>query len=165
MNRKFNYIYVAIVFALISCSGDNNQTEKEFFKAIIENTAYKASEIRAVHLGESIQVSSENSENNSAINFNLKNYQGVGSYAIGDSSENENIVNYALSDDTGVLLTLWSLNKTSSSIGITPGSIEITYDDGKVIEGKFSTLHVYNYHGTKQIMVIKNGSFKADYDF
>jgi hypothetical protein len=122
----------------------------EVLTAKIDGKNYQASEltIGAVLNGEILAIQG-GTNSGETIRINIINYTGVGTYRTGDGLANLNSVSY---------ITLNPVATWSSTFDIGSGTIEITSEDGSVVEGTFSFIGISGNTDKN----ITNGVFKVN---
>lgn len=163
-NLKLLFILLTMTFLIISCDDDddenNGATGNEYITAKIDRTNFEASKDPATIIGATISngllavQGGDNSGN--TISFQIFGYSGVGTYKTGDALSSTNQIMYITITPT---VATWSSSGVTSVAGITPGTIEVTSDDGTTVEGTF-TFEGYN-GADKTSKNITNGMFKA----
>ena len=152
---------------LISCSKDDDGSGSnggdEYLTASIEGTSWSASTDYDTTTAKLVKTQTQTtllvqgSDNNgSAISFSLPTYSGVGTYKTGDSYTNPNLLQYATIKPA---FSSWSSNLATAATNIPPGTIIITAEDGKIVEGTFSFT---GYSADKTTKNITEGKFKAN---
>lgn len=162
---KFKTVSVLLICLslLFSCNKDDNDSSDagdEFVSAKIDGTSWASSKdyntTAAQKSGNALAVQGSDNDGN-AINFSITNYSGVGNYKTGDNLTNGNQIMYVSISPVGS----WSSNLATAALGtLTPGTIDITKDDGSIVEGTFS-FEGYNSQDTSS-KNITEGKFKAE---
>lgn len=148
----------------LSCSNDDDDGSSsggdEFLTAKIDGVDFAASTDPATIIGATITngiLAVQGGDNDgNTISFQIFGYNGVGMYKTADALTSTNQIMYV----TISPVATWSSSGVTSITGITPGSIEVTSEDGTTVEGTF-TFEGYN----AQDMTTKNvtvGKFKAE---
>lgn len=169
LNFKSIFTIFICTILMVSCSKDDDGDGSsgggsEFLTAKIDGTTWSAStdyDTTAATISSSGNITVlalQGSDNNgNAINFNLPNYKGTGTYKTGDLLTNTNQIQYVTIKPA---IGSWMSNLASAALQITPGTITITTDNGKVIEGTFS---FDGYNGTaKTTKKVTEGKFKVN---
>ena len=162
-NLKTLSILLIWVTLLCSCNKDDDNDSSDaaegFVSAKIDGVDWKSSSdyktTGAKKTGNILAVQGSDNDGN-AINFSIANYNGVGTYKTGDSYTNSNQLLYVTINP----IVSWFSNLATAALGsLSPGTINITIDDGKTVEGTFS---FNGYNGeTETIKKITDGEFKA----
>lgn len=165
-NLKIKFLLIAVftVFAFTSCNNDDDDdggssSGDEFLTAKIDGADFAASTSPATIIGATITngllavQGGDNSGN--TISFQIFGYNGLGVYATADALIGTNSIRYI----TISPVATWDSSGVTSITGITPGRIEVTFDDGVTVEGTFS-FEGYNAADTTT-KVITEGEFKA----
>jgi len=170
--KRFKQIMLLLMtvslVTLTGCSSDDDTVVippgggAEFLTARIDGADFTAAQSPAVIVGATstngILTVQGGKNDGSTINFAIMGYTGVGIYTSGDNLSNTNFIQYL--EITPAVATWASSGVTSIVGGLTPGSIEITSDDGTTVEGTFS-FEGYNA-GDMTLKVITEGAFKAN---
>ncbi|GAA4236348.1 hypothetical protein GCM10022291_20480 [Postechiella marina] len=150
-----------------SCSssddGPNKNSGEEYLTAKIENSGFEAAQSPVVIVGAQLAngiLAVQGGDNNgNTFSLAIQNYAGVGVYKTGDNLTNGNLAQYLQINP----LETWASNLATAAVGtLTAGTIEITLDDGEMVEGTFS-FEGYNAT-TKSTKNITEGKFKALFD-
>lgn len=164
-NLKIKFLLIAVftVFAFTSCNNDDDDngggSGDEFLTAKIDGADFAASTSPATIIGATITngllavQGGDNSGN--TISFQIFGYTGLGVYATADALTSTNGIRYI----TISPVATWDSSGVTSITGITPGRIEVTFDDGVTVEGTFS-FEGYNA-ADSTTKVITAGEFKA----
>ncbi|MDC9723689.1 MAG: DUF6252 family protein [Urechidicola sp.] len=164
-NFKIKFLLIAVftVVAFTSCNNDDDDngggSGDEFLTAKIDGADFAASTSPATIIGATITngllavQGGDNSGN--TISFQVFGYTGLGVYATADALTSTNGIRYI----TISPVATWDSSGVTSIIGITPGRIEVTFDDGVTVEGTFS-FEGYNA-ADMTTKTITEGEFKA----
>lgn len=164
-NLKIKFLLIAVftVFAFTSCNNDDDDngggSGDEFLTAKIDGADFAASTSPATIIGATITngllavQGGDNSGN--TISFQIFGYTGLGVYATADALTSTNGIRYI----TISPVATWDSSGITSITGITPGRIEVTFDDGVTVEGTFS-FEGYNA-ADSTTKAITAGEFKA----
>ena len=168
--RKFTLLLITLSL-LISCNKDDNDNGSsnagdEYISAKIDGTSWKSSTDydttggQLATQGSTTILALQGSDNDgNAISLQIFNYNGTGTYNTGDKLTNSNQIMFVSISPVAT----WASNLATAAVGtLTPGTITITSDDGKTIEGTFS-FDGYNA-SDKSTKVISIGKFKVDLD-
>jgi hypothetical protein len=172
--RKLNQIMLLIMsislVSFTSCSSDDDNgggsgSGDEFLTATVDGASYAAAQSPSVIVGaqsvNGVLAVQGGTNNGTTINFAINNYTGVGTYTTGDNITNTDFIQYL--SISGTTPSTWASGLSSAAAGgISPGTIEITSDDGTTVEGTFS-FDGYNA-GDMTTKAIRNGEFKAKFD-
>ena len=166
-NPKIKILLIAFltVFAFTSCNNNDDDDGgssggDEFLTAKIDGADFAASTSPATIIGATITngllavQGGDNSGN--TISFQIFGYTGLGVYATADALTSTNGIRYITISPA---VATWDSSGVTSITGITPGRIEVTFDDGVTVEGTFS-FEGYNAADTTT-KVITEGEFKA----
>lgn len=151
------------VFAFSSCNNndddDGSSGGDEFLTAKIDGADFAASTSPATIIGATITngllVVQGGDNSGNTISFQIFGYTGLGVYATADALTSTNGIRYI----TISPVATWDSSGVTSITGITPGRIEVTFDDGVSVEGTFS-FEGYNA-ADMTTKVITVGEFKA----
>lgn len=170
--KNFNQLTILflsiLLFSFSGCSDDddddnnNNNSGDQYFTAKVDGVDFEAAQSPAVIIGavasNGVLAVQGGQNNGNTINFSIPNYTGVGTYTTGDNVQNMNLIQYVTISPVGG----WLSNGVTALVGgLTPGTIEITSDDGTTVEGTFS---FDGYNGQDQTTkVITDGKFKANF--
>jgi len=164
LKNKFLLIAVFTVFAFTSCDNNNDDgggsDGDEFLTAKIDGADFAASTSPATIIGATITndllavQGGDNSGN--TISFQIFGYTGLGVYATADALTGTNSIRYITISPS---VATWDSSAVTSITGISPGRIEVTFDDGQTVEGTFS-FEGYNA-SDMSTKVITAGEFKA----
>lgn len=166
MKIALKLLICVFLFTTLSCSDDEENTPEVMFyvKAKIDGSGYVANEISVLNIGNALLVTGSKISTNSEISFSINNYNGVGSYVIGDNINNESFIQYVIRNgSTNTISDSWQNNLATSTLGSNgpqPASVIVTLDDGKVIEGTFS-FEGYN-NDDQSIINVTEGEFKVE---
>ena len=164
---KFKTLLLVILSTslFISCSNDDDESSSgggdEFLTAKIAGVNFEASKDPATIIGATISngiLAVQGGDNNgNTISFQVANYNGTGTYKTGDNFTNTNQILYLTINP----VASWSSNIATAALGtLSPGTINITVEDGTVVEGTFS-FEGYNADN-KTTKNITEGKFKAE---
>lgn len=164
-------VMTASLVNLTSCSSDDNGggnngggNGDEFLTAKIAGSNFAAAQDPAVIVGAQstngvLAVQGGDNDGNT-ISITLPNYTGVGTYITGDNLSNQNGIQYL---EIMPSLNSWASNFATAAVGtLSPGTVEITSDNGTTVEGTFS-FEGYNAD-TMATKMITEGTFKAKFD-
>lgn len=163
LNFKTVFILLSFAFAFTSCNNDdddNGASGDEYLTAKIDGTNFAASKDPATIIGATISngllavQGGDNSGN--TISFQIFGYTGVGTYKTADNLTSTNSIGYITISPS---FATWNSSGITSITGITPGTIEVTSDDGTTVEGTFS-FEGYNA-SDKSKKTVTDGKFKA----
>ena len=164
-NSKIKFLIIAVfaVFAFTSCNNNNDDgggsDGDEFLTAKIDGADFAASTSPATIIGATITngllVVQGGDNAGNTISFQIFGYTGPGVYATADALTSTNAIRYITINPVAT----WDSSAVTSLVGISPGRIEVTSDDGVSVEGTFS-FEGYNASDTTT-KVITNGEFKA----
>lgn len=167
-NQLITIMLAVFVLVFSSCSDDDDDDNNngnggdQYFTAKIDGADFEAAQTPAVIIGATstngvLAVQGGDNDGNT-INISIINYTGVGTYTTGDNITNSNIAQYLEINPVAG----WLSNGVTALVGgLTPGSIEITSDDGTTVMGTFS---FDGYNGDDMTTkVITQGEFKANF--
>ena len=175
--RKLNQFMLLVMtvslVTLSSCSSDDDNSGNggggsgngdEFLTAKIDGSNYAAAQDPSVIVGaqstNGVLAVQGGDNSGNTISITLPNYSGVGTYVTGDNLSNQNGIQYLVINPAPAT---WASNFATAAVGtLSPGSIEITSDDGTTVEGTFS-FEGYNASDMTSKMITE-GSFKAKFD-
>lgn len=166
MKIALKLLICVFLFTALSCSDDEENVPEVMFyvKAKIDGSGYVANEISVLSIGNALAVTGTKISANSEISFSLSNYNGVGSYAIGDNVNNESFIQYVIrNESTNTISDSWQNNLVTSTLGGNgpqPATVVVTLDDGNVIEGTFS-FEGYN-NDDQSIINVTQGEFRVE---
>ncbi len=160
---KTLFIILFCTTLFLSCDNDDNDDSSsngdEFLTAKIDGANFTASTDPATIIGATITngllVVQGGDNSGNTISFQIFGYNGVGTYKTGDALTSTNQIMYI----TISPVASWSSSGVTSVTGITPGSINVTSEDGTTVEGTFS-FEGYNANDMTKI-TITEGKFKA----
>lgn len=172
--RKLNQIMLLVMtislVTFASCSSDDDNgggsgSGDEFLTASIDGSSFAAAQSPAVIVGaqsvNGVLAVHGGTNDGTTINFAINNYTGVGTYITGDNISNTDFIQYL--SISGTTPSTWASGLSSAAAGgVTPGTIEITSDDGTTVEGTFS-FDGYNA-ADMSTKTVTNGEFKAKFD-
>jgi len=156
---------VAVIFT--ACKSDDNNNEEEgeqgggdgteFLTAKVDGVDFEAAQDPAVivsaAVNNNVMAFTGGKNNGETIRGTLNDYNGVGTYRTGNDISNVNSLIY---------LTLTPVATWTSTFDIGSGTIEVTSDDGSIIEGTFT---FEGFNGADQTTkTITQGNFKAVID-
>jgi hypothetical protein len=157
---------VAVMFT--ACKSDDNNNEEEggqgggsngteFLTAKVDGVDFEAAQDPAVIVSAAVNnnvMAFQGGKNNGeTIRGTLNDYSGVGTYRTGNDISNVNSLTF---------LTLTPVAAWTSTFNIGSGTIEVTSDDGSIIEGTFA---FEGFNGADQTTkTITQGNFKAIID-
>jgi hypothetical protein len=172
---KYSFIFLALL--MTACDKDDDATTDtdddttaagaEFLTAKVDGAAFAAAQDPAVIVGAQIGGTGANkvlavqggTNAGETISIAINGYTGPGSYTTGDSPTNTSSASYITIDP----LANWGSNLASSLVGgLQAGMIEITSEEGGVVEGTFS-FEGYNGDDMSSKMITE-GKFKANID-
>lgn len=177
VSNLFKYSFIVLALLMTACDKDDDTTTDpddpaaeagaEFLKATVDGAAYEAAQDPAVIVGATTSGTGASrvlavqggTNSGETIRVTIMGYDGPGTYMTGDDLSNASSLIYLTIDPVAA----WSNDLTTPLVGgIDPGTIEVTSDDGSVVEGTFSFT---GYNGDDMTTkVITNGSFKANFD-
>lgn len=161
--KKYAVFLIAISLVTFSSCSKNDDEDSatngdEFLTAKIDGANYAAAQNPAVIVGaqstNGVLAVQGGDNNGNTITIALPNYTGVGTYKTGDNITNQNVIMYL--EISGTRPTSWASNFAT----LTPGTIEITTDDGTTVEGTFS----FDGSDASTTKKITEGKFKAKFD-
>ena len=173
---KYSFIFLALL--MTACDKDDDETTDadddttaaagaEFLTAKVDGAAFAAAQDPAVIVGaqiggtgaSTVLVFQGGTNAGETISIAINGYTGPGTYTTGDSPTNTSSASYITIDP----LANWGSNLASSLVGgLQAGMIEITAEDGSVVEGTFS---FEGYNGDDMTSkMITEGKFKANID-
>ncbi len=156
-------VFLSLTFCFTSCNNSDSLTGggggDEYITAKIDGNNFAASTDPATIIGATITngllVVQGGDNSGNTISFQIFGYTGIGTYTTGDALTSTNQIMYI----TISPVATWGSSGVTSVTGITPGTIEVTSEDGTTVEGTFS-FEGYNAAD----MTTKNiteGKFKA----
>lgn len=164
------FVMMGSLLTITSCSSDDESggdagSGDEFLTAKIDGADFAAAQSPAVIVGaQSVSgvLAVQGGDNNgNTFSIAIPSYTGVGIYKTGDNISNQNGIMYL--EISGSTPNSWASNFATSAVGgLTPGTIEVTSDDGTTIEGTFS-FDGYNA-SDMTTKVVTQGAFKAIFD-
>ena len=145
----YSMLCMALIFT--ACNKDDSMEEEEqggantseFFTAKVDGADFAASNDPATLIGgqkntangSTVLTCQGSTNDGNAINFNILDYNGPGTYTTGDALANPNLIQYLEINPVAG----WGSNLDTAAVGgLRPGSIEITKDENGVVEGTFS---------------------------
>ena len=163
LNLKTVIIFLSFAFAFTGCNDDDDDSGAsgdEYLTAKIDGSSFAASKDPATIIGATISngllavQGGDNSGN--TISFQIFGYTGAGTYKTADKLSSTNSIGYITIKPN---VATWNSSGVTSITGITPGTIEVTSEDGTTVEGTFS-FEGYNA-ADKTKKTITEGKFKA----
>lgn len=158
LKKQFNvFLMMCIAITFVACNNDDDSdvpdanNAAEFLTAKVDGVDFSAMEV-SVTATTSNNVLSLIGGDSSGNTFQMamQNYTGVGTYITGDVVTNSNAMSYI----TVTPVALWT-----STFDTGNGILEITSDDGSVIEGTFEFL---GYKDPSNRILFSEGAFKAN---
>lgn len=140
LQKTISLLFISAALVLSSCSKDddgdgenNNNSGSEFLTAKVDGVDFEAAQDPAVIVGASqsnnVLAVQGGKNNGETIRINLVGYTGPGTYRTGNDISNTSSVSY---------ITLNPTANWMSTFDIGSGTVEVTKDDGTVVEGTFS---------------------------
>ena len=164
-NKTFAIMLISLSL-LLSCSNDDSNDSSsgsdDYVTAKIDGASWESStdyDTTGAQKSGTVLVVQGSDNDGNAINFSIANYNGTGTYKTGDNLTNGNQLMYVKINPAAS----WSSNLATAALGtLAPGTINVTADDGTLVEGTFS-FEGYNAN-TKTSKNITEGKFKASLD-
>jgi len=151
---------MCIAITTIACNNDDDandsndptaNTAAEFLTAKVDGVDFSAMEISVTATTSNNVLSLVGGDSSgNTFQFAMQNYTGVGTYITGDVITNSNAMSYI----TVTPVALWT-----STFDTGTGTLEVTADDGSVIEGTFEFL---GYKDASTRILFSDGAFKAN---
>ncbi|MFK7748766.1 MAG: hypothetical protein AB8B65_10265 [Kordia sp.] len=159
LKKQFNVFCIAILtVTMISCNNDDDvatmdtaNTAGEFLTAKVDGVDFSAMEVSVTATTSNNVLSLVGGDSNgNTFQMAIQNYNGVGTYVTGDVITNSNAMSYI----TVTPFALWT-----STFDTGNGTLEVTTDDGSIIEGTFEFL---GYKDASTRILFSDGEFKAN---
>ena len=145
---------------MIACSNDDDSgnsddpamnTAAEFLTAKVDGVDFSAMEVSVTATTSNGVLSLVGGDSTgNTFQIAIQNYAGVGTYVTGDVVTNSNAMSYI----TVTPVALWT-----STFDTGTGMLEVTSDDGSIIEGTFEFL---GYKDPSNRILFSDGAFKAN---
>jgi hypothetical protein len=159
LKTLFSAVFVSAALLLSSCSGDDGDNNGGggsgfYLTAKVGGSNYKSYvEPQATTAGGMLHIQSSTSSGD-AIQIQVANYNGVGTYTSGNNNLMSGYINYMDMGATPGQFTAYTSVRGT-------GTVEITAVDDSSVTGTFTATVVKNEEGSTEQVTITNGKFRA----
>ena len=158
LKKQFNLFFImCIAITLVACNNDDDSddsamnTAAEFLTAKVDGVDFSAMEVSVTAtISNNVLSLIGGDSSGNTFQITMQNYTGVGTYITGDVVTNSNAMSYI----TITPVALWSSTFDTGS-----GILEVTSDDGSILEGTFEFL---GYKDPSTRILFSDGKFKAN---